>query len=126
MRFLTLDELLANGGPGRLWGPWRLEPDLRLLVTRSGNYEIDLDDCTSSARLLDWICQIADKEWCDDETLAGLVRAFIDILHPQENLCSWGDDKALTLARIIELVAEADQRLVELVAVAEGRGETSP
>ncbi|CAN5309009.1 hypothetical protein BH24ACT7_BH24ACT7_24140 [soil metagenome] len=126
MRYLDLNELLANGGPGRLWGPWRLEPDLRLLVTRSGNYEIDLDDCTSSARLLDWICQIADKEWCDDQTLAGLVRALIEILHPQENLCSWGDDRRLSLARLIELVAESHQRFVELVAVAEGRREAKP
>jgi len=96
----------------REWGPWHLEPELRVLVTRTGGYryEIDLDGCTSSAAVLDWICQIANKAWCDDETLAGLVRAFLDILHPQGNLCSRGDDKRLSLARIVELVAVADQQ----------------
>ena len=115
MKYLDLNALLANGPPGRDWGPWALEPDLRVLVIHTGRtggyrYEIDLDGCTSSAAVLDWICQIANKAWCDDETLAGLVRAFLDILHPQRLLCSRGADKRLTLERIVELVAVADQR----------------
>ena len=32
------------------------------IKTKSGwDYEIDLDDCTTAARLLDWILQIADR-----------------------------------------------------------------
>lgn len=87
-------------------------------------YEVDLYRCTSSAEVLDWIIQIAGKEWAsaehggddsehnpdgwtDDAILAGLVRALDDVLHPQAHLCSFGTSKRLGRRRIVELVAQA-------------------
>lgn len=88
------------------WGPWRLDAELRVLYPISPyRYEIDLDTCTSSADVLDWICQIAGKDWADDATLAGLVRALNDVLYPQAHLCSSGRSKRMTQRQIIAQVA---------------------
>jgi hypothetical protein len=75
-------------------------------------YEVDLERCLSSAEVLDWICQIAGKDWTDDSTvanatLAGLVRAINDVLNPQAHLCSSGQSKRLDPRQISELVRKA-------------------
>ncbi len=107
------------------WGPWRLDPEVRVLYpVWPYRYEVDLDDCTTSAEVLDWIIQVAEKGWAsaehggndpdhnpdgwtDDAVLAGLVRALDDVLHPQAFLCSSGKSKRLGRRRIAELVAQA-------------------
>jgi hypothetical protein len=98
------------------WGPWRLDLDARELYTDPDShvgyaYPVDLDRCTTSAEVLDWVCQIADKGWGTPQqnaaTVAGLVQALVDVLHPQANLCSWGRSKRLTLVAVRRLVAEA-------------------
>lgn len=94
------------------WGPWHLDSTACLLWTEAGRYryEIDLYDCDTSAQILDWICQIADKLWGDDlaernAITAGLVNALIDVLHPQANLCSWGQSTKISKAQIKHLVS---------------------
>lgn len=87
------------------WGPWQLDRDVRVLSTP--DYEVDLDDCLSSAQTLDWILQVADKPGTDDATIAGLVRAMIDVLDPQSTLCSGGKGKRLTRKQIAALVRDA-------------------
>lgn len=74
------------------WGPWLLNPRTFVLVTfvASYAYEVDLEDCTTPADVLDWIAQVAGKTWADDATTGGLVRALGDVLDPQANLCSDG------------------------------------
>jgi hypothetical protein len=104
------------------WGPWRLDPETRVLYpVWPYRYEVDLDACTTSAEVLDWIIQVAQKGWAsaehggngpehnpdgwtDDAILAGLVRALDDVLHPQANLCSFGASKRLSRRRIVALV----------------------
>lgn len=93
----------------RRWEPWHLDPDLRTLWTNAGGYlyEIDLDQCTTSAEVLDWIMQLHGKQWGVD-VVSGLVAAFRDILHPQANLCSFGRSETLTEEQVAELVARWD------------------
>ncbi len=55
-------------------------------------YEFDLERCTSSAEILDWIFQFAGKDWGSGEDMADLIRAIRDTLNPQRNFCSWGLD----------------------------------
>jgi hypothetical protein len=92
-------------------GPWRLDPAARVLYpVEPYRYEIDLDTCTSSAEVLDWISQVAGKTWADDTTVAGLIRALDDVLVPQAHLCSSGRAKRLSRRRIAELVGQAANR----------------
>lgn len=77
------------------WGPWRLMKQSCELSTDPRShvryaYPVDLTRCTTSAEVLDRICQIAQKTWANDATLAGLVRAINEILYPQATLCSSG------------------------------------
>jgi hypothetical protein len=111
---LRLDDIsprLHRGG----WGPWHLDRAQRTLWTDAGGYryDIDLDSCTSSAQVLDWICQIAAKTWGGTEArhnaiTAGLVHALTDVLHPQANLCSDGYGKRLSRPQIRYLVSRAE------------------
>lgn len=90
------------------WGPWRLDKSVYVLFpTTPYRYEVDLEDCTTSAEVLDWIFQIAGKTWADDATIAGLVRALDDILHPQATLCSSGQSRSLTRSDVRALVRRA-------------------
>jgi hypothetical protein len=82
------------------WNGWRLKGtrlSYRPFPDRMYAYPIDLEcQCTTSARMLDIIMQVAGKTWADDACLAGLIRALDHILRPQANLCSSGIDKPLT------------------------------
>jgi len=79
-------------------GLWRLNqkhltltlhhPDV--LVPR---YEIDLERCTTSAQILDWIGQMCSKEWATSEIIGELVLALNDYLRFQNNFCSFGAEK---------------------------------
>jgi hypothetical protein len=91
------------------WGPWQLDRHTRVLRATTGDdrYEVDLDNCTSSGETLDWIYQIANKPWANDEIIAGLIRAIGDVLNPQENLCPHGNDFRLTPDAIQTLVRRA-------------------
>jgi hypothetical protein len=103
------------------WGPWRLDKRRRVLWIsppgyHGGRYEVDLDACTTSAQVLDWICQLAGKTgsaWAGDDPVvhtamvAGLVHALNDVLQLQAHLCGCGIGKQLTSAGVRELVAQA-------------------
>jgi len=56
-------------------------------------YEIPLEQCNSGAEISDWIFQVTKKTWCTDQILAELVRSLNEILDPQQNFCSWGENK---------------------------------
>lgn len=53
-------------------------------------YEIDLETCTSSAEVLDWIVQVAHKTWVGKEDLADLIAAFDALFQLQAHFCSSG------------------------------------
>ena len=80
--------------PVAAFGGWEFY-DSSLTLRRTGNaktgggYEIDLETCTTSAEMLDWIFQIRNKTWGGD-AVADLVWAFEVLLHPQASLCSGG------------------------------------
>ncbi len=38
-------------------------------------YEVDLERCTNSAKMLDFIFQVAAKRWCTPEVLLDFIRA---------------------------------------------------
>jgi hypothetical protein len=87
------------------WGPWRLDVgDSPQLVhgLGGGEYCISLGSCTSSAEVLDWISQVAEKKWADNATTGALVAALDDILRPQATLCSGGQPQTTTKAEIDE------------------------
>jgi hypothetical protein len=92
----------ARWDPSKLNG-WKLYKSGELefpAYEGGGGYPLDISDCTSSAKVLDWICQVAHKTWADDACVAGLVRALDEILDPQANLCSCGRDKQMTRAAV--------------------------
>jgi hypothetical protein len=88
----------------KAWGGWRLNRDNYTLQLFDSDdhwiYEVDLETCTDSAQVLDWIMQTQ----CRDERYDGLIDALRDVLHPQRNLCSGGQNKILTRAEIREIV----------------------
>ncbi len=77
---------------------WVFEP--RNLVLYLGDpatgawcYYVDLERCTTSAEVCDWIFQIAKKLWASDDVLAELIHALDDVLVPQGTLCSCGTER---------------------------------
>jgi len=97
----------------RDWGPWHLDRRACLLWTEAGGYryEVDLRECTTSAGLLDWICQINGKSWGDtrrehERLVAGFVEALRDILKPQSNLCSGGASHTIAFPALRKLISE--------------------
>ena len=103
--------MTAPFDPCENWGSWHLDREIRVLWTEAGGYryEVDLDTCTSSARVLDWIMQIAGKVWGSTAAehyviVGGLVNALNAVLRPQGNLCSSGRSKHLSAAQIRYLI----------------------
>jgi hypothetical protein len=77
----------------KYWGPWCLDPTRLVLECYEGRrwvYEVDLEQCTTSAQVLDWIAQVAMKTWATDAVIAGLIRALDAVLDLQSNLCGMG------------------------------------
>lgn len=77
------------------WGRWKLDLERLVLIDShpSGyGYEIDIEKCTTSAEVLDWLAQMRTKTWVNTEDLGDLIVAFDDILSLQATLCSGGED----------------------------------
>ena len=60
----------------------------------------------TSAQMLDWIMQVAGKQWVTNEILGDLVHALNDIFKPQSNLCSHGWGKVSNGTNLAILYAE--------------------
>lgn len=90
------------------WGPWRLaDRDAVIYVLNEDGselYAVDLDDCGSSAQMLAWIFQVANKSWADSVVVAGLVRALDDLFEPQATLCSNGRSTRLSRSALASRV----------------------
>jgi hypothetical protein len=77
------------------WGNWRLTRtwlEYRPEGAKHSQYDIDLTTCVNSAHILNWIAQLAGKEWIDSGDLGDLVRAFDNIFRLQGNVCGFGVD----------------------------------
>ena len=86
---------------GDTWGNWRYDSRLLVLTHVPHDYEIRLDECSTSAETLDWIFQVASKAWMTDKDTADLIHALHDILKPQVTLCSFGADKKLDVKKYL-------------------------
>src|SRR5262249_11814634 len=74
-------------------GGWTYDPERLVVtyrVTTSYVYEVDLEQCTTSAEMLDWIFQVAKKTWARGEVVRDLVKILNKLLRPQGTLCSFG------------------------------------
>jgi hypothetical protein len=75
------------------WGPWVFHADTLTLCHEHEYYEIDLEDLDTCAGLLDCLFQITAKVWCSPEDAGCLIEAFRELLNPQANLCSFGQEQ---------------------------------
>lgn len=96
-----LEKLYPSHGlfNGRKWGNWHL--DAKRLCLVHPDYEIDLEDISDSARMLDWIFQIEAKAWATDKDIADLVSAIQTIFDPQASLCSGGISKTIEPSKFL-------------------------
>jgi len=105
------------------FGLWRFDRRLRTLSYAAADdstiqYEIDLECCQTSAAVLDWIMQVANKAWATDSVIADLVRALNRIIEPQAKLCSFAGGcsdslalgKRLTPAQLTRWIDSYDAR----------------
>lgn len=72
------------------WGVWRLRLECNVLELGTGVYEIDLESIYESSQMLDWIFQVHNKAWSNNQIVGDLISAFEDIFDPQATLCSLG------------------------------------
>jgi hypothetical protein len=76
------------------WGDWVFDrKELTLTHAIQGDV-IALGGISSSAAILDSVCQVLHKGRAEAQTMYDLLRAFDAILSPQKNYCSHGFDKA--------------------------------
>lgn len=115
---MSAAELMEAVDPPSDWGPWRLGTRSWVLYpTGPYRYEVDLEECLDSARVLDWIAQVAQKTWADNATVAGLIRALDDVLQLQGSLCGCGTGKTITTGRVRQLARWAAARRKKSLAV---------
>lgn len=116
--FYNGGDILNSVPPPRDWGPWRLDTRTWVLYpVRPYRYEVDLEECLTSAAVLDRVMQIAGKAWADDELIAGLIRALDDVLSPQANLCPFGASRRIARAKARELARDAQEVRYEVLRV---------
>jgi hypothetical protein len=88
---------------GDAWGPWWY--NAHNLTLECGTWEcyyVDLERCGSAGQTLDWIFQIAGKNWATAEVIGHLVEALDDLLEPQANLCSFGSNKTMNVRQFLK------------------------
>lgn len=99
LKFLTAAEFVEKiqrekdarriDGTGRLrFGDWVYEPSVIALRYR-GHYDIDLERLTTSAEVLDAVCQVASHDY----GVRDFMEAIRELMKPQAHLCSGGDNK---------------------------------
>lgn len=67
------------------WGNWTLNVTnacLEYVDPSSGSmfYQVDVDEMTTSAEILDWIFQIEEKTWASSAVVGDFVAAIAEIL----------------------------------------------
>jgi hypothetical protein len=103
------------------WGPWFLRAGNLMLEAwpeKNCMYYVDLEECLTSADVLDHIAQVSSKR-AEPRVMAGLVTALDDVLNLQGNLCPYGSDSPMTRADVAEMVQRAVKRWPHLVIVDE-------
>ena len=78
----------------RRWGAWRYNPDNLTLeidskVSGGNPYYVDLERCSTSSQVLDWLCQLRGKKWCSEEQVGYLLSAIDDLAEGlQSKMCA--------------------------------------
>src|SRR5436190_22099379 len=75
------------------WGLWVFHAATLTLRHQGEQYELDLEEYSSCAGMLDAIFQVVSTGWCSKEDTGHLLDALRDLLNPQMNLCSFGVEK---------------------------------
>ena len=72
-------------------GSWTYEAERKVFVHDDPDYyECDAEDMQTSAAVLDWIAQVANKPWVTQADVADLVRIIDEVVGLQANLCGGG------------------------------------
>ena len=89
---------------GDSWGNWTYRKDVFSLdFDRPGEpqyrYEINLEDCNSGSKILDWILQFSTKTWTTPEEVGSLVNAIDAVAGPglQGKVCPFGDNESFNI-----------------------------
>ncbi|MGC3023341.1 hypothetical protein [Brevibacterium sp. FAM 24630] len=98
----------------KTWGNWELRVEIMCIEHSVNGYQISLDECLTSAQVLDWVFQMRAKTWVTSEEMANLLDAFDDVFEPQSRLCSVGRNKSLTKEEMHRLAETAAQRKTDL------------
>ena len=63
------------------WGRWIYDPSRLLLKHERTTFEVDLERCTTAARVLDWVLHLAGRPWIDPDDLLELLTALNALLN---------------------------------------------
>ena len=74
---------------------WIFDKECLTLTLRweDKEYEVNLERCTTSAKTLDWIMQVASKASITNHAVGLFVRELERLLDPQATMCSMGENK---------------------------------
>ena len=82
------------------YGNWKYDPKYMTLTYTPYDYEVNLEQCTDSAEILDWIFQIKSKHW-GPIAIDDFLTAIAELLDPQANYCSFGISKTAVPKEIL-------------------------
>jgi hypothetical protein len=83
------------------WGDWKFDKGRLVLELKEDRYEIDLEEITDSAQMLDWIFQLYNKGWTTPQEMYDLLGAFQALFVPQATLCSFGVNREIDPVKVI-------------------------
>jgi len=103
------------------WGAWRYNPsnltleiDSKVSGYPEGNpYYVDLEQCNTSAEVLDSLCQLLHKSWCPVEQVGYLLKAIDDLvggLGLQSKMCPGGSGKRFDMGKHLRKTANLSHR----------------
>ena len=111
-------ELVKRALKGKArWGAWRYNPenlsveiDSRLSKHPKDNtYYVSLEECNTSAQVLDWLCQMLHKSWCPVDQVGYLLKAIDDLVGRgglQAVMCSFGRDRRFNMGKHLKGLAK--------------------
>ena len=89
------EEVLSHGHRPIRLGAWVYDPNTLVLRHQRTDYEVDLEQATTAAQLLDWILQMARRPWMGVQEMLVLLQAVADakgIGSLQGALCPYGQN----------------------------------
>ena len=96
-------------------GRWTFDPDAFVAYHEADpSYEVDLEDCTDSAHILDWLCQLQGKGWVNNEDVGDLLQVIGLVLGGlQSCVCSSGRNGHVNPRERFELHSHLDLNRVK-------------